>query len=226
MGRTAIRLALVLAAIAMATAAPARQAWGQAPDGVVYVVKTGDTLESLAERWLGGADKAPAIAAATLAAAGSGLEGLADQAGLDNLVKDAKIIVPVELTVRDPKEYVVDRDLNFPEAPFWSGHDQALYYVEWGGDKIWRLKDGQKELFIDNAEGDGPCGLDQDADGNLWVALYTLNSHDFYNSIAGGLAAAMYARRSSSVSPNDSKIVRCVFVIGFSSLLPLSVVIT
>jgi gluconolactonase len=193
----------LLALVAMTTASLAQEPTALVPDGVVYVIKTGDTLEGLAARWLGSADKAPSIREATSAAAGSGVEGLADAAALDNLVKDQKLILPVGLTARDPKEFLVDSELEFPEAPFWSDRDQALYYVEWAGDKIWRLKDGKKELFAETAEGDGPCGLDQDADGNLWVAMYTSGNMVLYSPEGKELKRHREGPRGEFVGPND-----------------------
>jgi gluconolactonase len=45
--------------------------------------------------------------------------------------------------------------------------------VEWSGDKIWKMQDGTYEVFYEAEAGDGPCGIAQDADGNLWVAMYS-----------------------------------------------------
>jgi sugar lactone lactonase YvrE len=196
-------LALSIAALFLAAPGAAFAADPAPAAGAVYVVKPGDTLEALAAHWLGGAEKAAAIKEATLAAAGTGLEGLADAKGLEALAAGQKLILPVPLTVRDPKEYLVDSELNFPEAPFWSSRDGALYYVEWGGDKIWKLKDGKKELFLETRPSDGPCGMDQDAAGNLWVAMYTSGHMVLLSPEGEELKRFGQGPKGRFVGPND-----------------------
>jgi gluconolactonase len=173
------------------------------PDGVVYVIKSGDTLGGLASLWLNSADKAEDIKKATLAAAKLGLEGLAQESTFEALVEGQKLILPVPLTEKDPSKFIIDQKLNFPEAPFWSTKDEALYYVEWGGDKIWKLKNGQKSLFLANPEGDGPCGIDQDKDGNLWVALYTSGHLALYAPDGTELKRYREGPNGPFVGPND-----------------------
>ena len=72
----------------------------------------------------------------------------------------------------DAGEVVVD-GLNFPEGAYWSARDGCLYFVEWAGDKVWRLREGKPEVFFTAQPGDGPCGLGRDREGNLWVTLYS-----------------------------------------------------
>ncbi len=78
-------------------------------------------------------------------------------------------IVEAEVSEED----IVVENLNFPEGPFWSSLDDTLYFVEWGGDKIWSLKDGETKLFLETEAGDGPCGLYQNEDGTFWVCMYS-----------------------------------------------------
>ncbi len=63
--------------------------------------------------------------------------------------------------------------LRFPEGPCWSARDGGLYFVEWEGERIWRWRDGRAEVFFAATPGDGPCGLAQDAAGNLWACMYS-----------------------------------------------------
>ncbi|MDR1109555.1 MAG: SMP-30/gluconolactonase/LRE family protein [Deltaproteobacteria bacterium] len=171
------------------------------PDGVFYKVKPGDTLESLAATWLGDPGQAPRIAEATRAAA-SGDPALARLDG-GELKPGETLLLPVKLTTRDKGEFLIDKGLDFPEAPFWSDRDQALYYVEWAGDKVWRLKDGQKTLFIENAKGDGPCGLDQDGEGNFWMALYSSGQVALYSPEGERLKSYGEGPAGPFVGPND-----------------------
>jgi gluconolactonase len=90
--------------------------------------------------------------------------------------------IPVQLPAPEPaaiptqmaaeSDIVVD-GLNFPEAPYWSTIDNRLYFLEWGGDTIWTMQDGQAELLLELEPGDGPSGIFQDQAGNLWVTLYS-----------------------------------------------------
>lgn len=69
-------------------------------------------------------------------------------------------------------EIVLD-GLCFPEGAYWSTLDGCLYFVEWAGDRIWRLTGNRAEVVRQLPSGDGPCGLGQDAQGNLWVCMYS-----------------------------------------------------
>ncbi len=74
------------------------------------------------------------------------------------------------------EQYQIDvilEGLQFPEGAFWSERDNCLYFVEWMGDKIWALQDGQVELIANVPSGSGPCGLGQDHNGYLWATLYS-----------------------------------------------------
>jgi gluconolactonase len=67
---------------------------------------------------------------------------------------------------------VVKDGLRFPEGAYWSRCDRCLYFVEWAGDVIWRLRLGEFKVVYRTRAGDGPCGIGQDATGNLWVTMY------------------------------------------------------
>lgn len=64
-------------------------------------------------------------------------------------------------------------DLQYPESPCWSAQDSCLYYVEWAGDRLCALQDGQISLVYNAAQGSGPSALVQEQDGSLWVCLYS-----------------------------------------------------
>ena len=68
---------------------------------------------------------------------------------------------------------VVVEGLRFPEGAFWSALDRCLYFVEWTGDVIWRLRDTKMELVHVTTPGDGPCAVWQTPEGNLWVTMYS-----------------------------------------------------
>ncbi len=141
--------------------------------GVTYIVKPGDSLSGLALNYLGNRQAAGEIIKATNARHGDdpGYGFIKDPNRLRN---GQKLVLPLPVPGGGNLDAVIlDRNLNFPEAPFWSKKDGCLYYVEWGGDKMWKYKDGQKSLFLENAKGDGPCGMDQAENGDLWVAMYS-----------------------------------------------------
>jgi D-xylonolactonase len=69
---------------------------------------------------------------------------------------------------------VVLEGLNFPEGLFWSERDHCIYFVEWAGDTIWRLHGDRAEVVYRVDPGSGPCGLCHDAEGGLWVTLYSV----------------------------------------------------
>jgi len=63
--------------------------------------------------------------------------------------------------------------LDYPEAPYWSGRDACLYFVEWTGNRISCLKNGGVTAVFETGTGSGPCGVRQDSQGNFWVCLYS-----------------------------------------------------
>lgn len=68
---------------------------------------------------------------------------------------------------------VVAEGLQFPEGPFWSSRDNCVYFVEDEGDKVCALQDGKVRTILEVQAGDGPTGLKQDQDGNLWLCMYS-----------------------------------------------------
>lgn len=69
-------------------------------------------------------------------------------------------------------EVVLD-GLRYPEAPLWSPAGHCLYFVEWLGDRVWRLHNSRAEVLWATRAGEGPCGLAQDGEGCLWACLYS-----------------------------------------------------
>ena len=197
-----LKTATVVLALALFCGGQALAEENLIPDGVIYEVKPGDTLETIAETFLGKDRTGREIAAAT-AAARAQYPDLADEKMLENLQPGQKLLLPVKLTTRKISEFLVADQLDFPEAPFYSKKEDLLYYVEWGGDRIWKYKDGQKILFMENAKDDGPCGLDQDKDGNLWVALYSSGKMALYSPEGKQLKLFEEGPEGRFVGPND-----------------------
>ncbi len=154
--------------------------------GTEYTVQADDNLWKLAEKYWGNGALYPSIVAAT------NEQHAADDsfAYIENpsLIQIGwKLYVPEEAPAQMPAaaapaavpeiqateaDIIVD-GLLYPEAPYWAPVDNKLYFVEWSGDKIWMLEDGEPQVFYETAAGAGPCGMAQDAEGNMWVAMYS-----------------------------------------------------
>jgi len=151
-----------------------------------YIVQAGDSLWNLAEEYLGNGALYPAIVSATNEQhqADDSFANITDP----TLIQVGwKLLIPaaapeVELAAPEPTEVaeqmasqsdIVVDGLQYPEGPFWSTQDDMLYFVEWSGDTIWTLDEDGAEVMFELEPGDGPCGLYQDADGDLWVTLYS-----------------------------------------------------
>lgn len=68
---------------------------------------------------------------------------------------------------------VIVEELRHPEGPFCSSRDGCVYFTEWIGNRIWAVREGKAEPVREAASDEGPCGLWQDRDGNLWVCMYS-----------------------------------------------------
>ena len=182
---TLILVALLAASTSLIYAAPPGQ------EETTYTVQSGDSLWKLAEKYLGSGANYPAIVEATNQTHQTD-DSYANLTGPGALQPGMKLLIPAETTEPEtmaepapapepaavPEIMASEADilvdgLNFPEAPFWSAADNRLYFVEWGGDTIWSVQDGQAEVMLNTEAGDGPSGIFQDQDGNLWVALYS-----------------------------------------------------
>ncbi|MDR0356090.1 MAG: SMP-30/gluconolactonase/LRE family protein [Deltaproteobacteria bacterium] len=170
-------------------------------DGVEYVVKEGDALEKLALIYLGETEGVQKIVDATLAAGGG--EFLGQEEFQNPLPAGRKLILPVRLTERDPAEYLLFDGLKFPEGVRYFPEEEALYFVEWEGDVIWKLKDGQKSLFAATQKGDGPNGVARDPSGDFWVVFYSSGKLARYDS--SGRQTKIYEEGPAGrfVGPND-----------------------
>ncbi|MFZ5819961.1 MAG: SMP-30/gluconolactonase/LRE family protein [Chloroflexota bacterium] len=67
---------------------------------------------------------------------------------------------------------VVAEGMQFPESPRWSDRDGCLYLVDWTADRVLKVKNNRLETCFE-LPGGGPSGLCQDAQGNLWLCLYS-----------------------------------------------------
>lgn len=183
---TLILVALLAASTTPLFAAPPQQ------EEMTYTIQSGDNLWTLAEKYLGYGASYPAIIEATNqkrqsdASYANITDPTALQVGM-KLIIPASVTVPAaaaepapasEPAAAIPEQMAGEADiavdgLNFPEAPRWSTRDNRLYFLEWGGDTVWTMQDGQAEILFDTAAGDGPSGIFQDQQGNLWLALYS-----------------------------------------------------
>jgi gluconolactonase len=183
---------MILAAL-LVTSTPAIYAAPPGQEETTYTVQSGDSLWMLAEKYLGSGNSFPAIVEATnqMHQTDDSFANITDP-GL--LLPGMKLLIPagtgepatmpepapapapagemVPEIVASADDIVVD-NLNFPEAPYWSTAENRLYFLEWGGDTIWTMQDGQAALLLDMEPGDGPSGIFQDQAGNLWVTLYS-----------------------------------------------------
>lgn len=93
--------------------------------------------------------------------------------------------------------------LAYPEGACWSELDQCLYFVEWTGDRVCRLHNGQVEAVFYTPKGSGPCGLCQDQQGDFWLCLYSACQLVHYNR--NGRPLHVYDRHAETVfsGPND-----------------------
>jgi gluconolactonase len=151
-----------------------------------YIVQAGDSLWELAEVYLGNGALYIAIVSATNErhqtdpSYANIAEPTAIRAGWKLLIPGvaprAEPAAPVPTPGPDQtagqSDIVLD-GLLFPQGAFWSPRDGTLYFVEWGSDTVWSLKDGEAEVALELEPGDGPSGLFQDAGGDLWLALYS-----------------------------------------------------
>ncbi len=98
---------------------------------------------------------------------------------------------------------VVIEGLRYPEGAFWSARNGCLYFVEWAGDTIWRLQDGRAKVLFRTQPGDGPCGLSEDAEGCLWVCLYSSRRLVRFNLLGKPLQIIEGWRGQPFKGPND-----------------------
>lgn len=201
-GRMALQSILAATVLCLALAGPLGAAGDMAPDGVVYVVKEGDTLEGLAKTYLGDEAGRSKIVEATLAAAGD--PALADAEALKaTLQAGRKLIIPVKLTTREAGSFLLVDNLKFPEGVRIFPGDEAVYFVEWEGDNIWKYQNGQKTLFAKTETGDGPNGLARDKDGNFWVVFYSSGKLAQYSPEGKQLKVYAEGPEGRFVGPND-----------------------
>jgi len=88
------------------------------------------------------------------------------------LTAAAALMLPLLVQAQDAESPAFLEGLAFPDSLIWSVEEQALYFIEYGADRIARTDGETTDTVIALASGTGPSGMVRDVEGNFWVAVY------------------------------------------------------